>query len=130
MSELNLLLPEADFVVLACPLTKETENLVDAEALGRMKPSAYLVNVARGRVVDETALVETLAARCIAGAGIDVTAEEPLAPDSPLWGMEHVLLTPHTAGETRRYEDNVIEILRDNLGRLWRGEVPLRNQVI
>src|SRR5438876_9942201 len=101
MSELNLLLPEADFVVLACPLTKETENLVDAQALGRMKPSAHLVNVARGRVVDETALVETLAARCIAGAGIDVTAEEPLAPDSPLWGMEHVLLTPHTAGEPR-----------------------------
>jgi phosphoglycerate dehydrogenase-like enzyme len=95
-----------------------------------MKSSAYLVNVARGRVVDEAALVEALAARRIAGAGIDVTVEEPLAPNSPLWGMEHVLLTPHTAGETRRYEDNVIEILRDNLGRLWRGEEPLRNQVI
>jgi phosphoglycerate dehydrogenase-like enzyme len=130
MGEFKPLLPEADFVVLACPLTRETENLVDAEALARMKPSAYLVNVARGRVVDEAALVEALAARRIAGAGIDVTAEEPLAPSSPLWGMEHVLLTPHTAGETRRYEDNVIEILRDNLGRLWRGQEPLRNQVI
>jgi phosphoglycerate dehydrogenase-like enzyme len=95
-----------------------------------MKPSAYLVNVARGRVVDEAALVEALAARRIAGAGIDVTVEEPLASNSPLWGMEHVLLTPHTAGETRHYEDNVIEILRDNLGRLWRGEAQLRNQVI
>jgi D-2-hydroxyacid dehydrogenase (NADP+) len=130
MSEFESLLREADFVALACPLTKETENLVDAEALARMKPSAYLVNVARGRVVDEAALVEALAARRIAGAGIDVTAEEPLAPNSPLWGMEHVLLTPHTGGETRRYEDNVIEILRDNLGRLRRGEEPLRNQVI
>jgi len=130
MGEFKPLLPEADFVALACPLTKETENLVDAEALARMKPSAYLVNVARGRVVDEAALVEALAARRMAGAGIDVTVEEPLAPSSPLWGMEHVLLTPHTAGETRRYEDNVIEILRDNLGRLWRGEEPLRNQVI
>jgi len=130
MGEFKPLLPEADFVALACPLTKETENLVDAEALARMKPSAYLVNVARGRVVDEAALVEALAARRIAGAGIDVTAEEPLAPNSPLWGMEHVLLTPHTAGETRRYEDNVIEILRDNLGRLRRDEEPLRNQVI
>ena len=130
MGELNSLLPEADFVALTCPLTKETENLVDAEALTRMNSSAYLVNVARGRVVDEPALVEALAARRIAGAGIDVTAEEPLAPSSSLWGMEHVLLTPHTAGETRRYEDNVIEILRDNLGRLWRGEEPLRNQVI
>jgi phosphoglycerate dehydrogenase-like enzyme len=130
MGEFKSLLPEADFVALTCPLTKETEKLVDAEALVRMKPSAYLVNVARGRVVDEAALVEALAARRIAGAGIDVTVEEPLAPNSPLWGMEHVLLTPHTAGETRRYEDNVIEILRDNLGRLQRGEEPLRNQMI
>ena len=130
MGEFKSLLPEADFVALTCPLTKETEKLVDAEALARMKPFAYLVNIARGRVVDEAALVEALAARRIAGAGIDVTAEEPLAPNSPLWGMDHVLLTPHSAGETRRYEDNVIEILRDNLGRLWRGEEPLRNQVI
>jgi phosphoglycerate dehydrogenase-like enzyme len=130
MSALKSLLPEADFVGLTCPLTKETERLVDAEALARMKRSAYLVNVARGRVVDEGALVEALAARRIAGAGIDVTVEEPLAASSPLWGMEHVLITPHTAGETRRYEDNVIEILRDNLGRLWRGEEQLRNQVV
>ena len=95
-----------------------------------MKPSAYLVNVARGAVVDEAALVEALAARRIAGAGIDVTVEEPLAASSGLWRMEHVLITPHTAGETRRYEDNVIETLRDNLGRLWSGEEPLRNQVV
>jgi phosphoglycerate dehydrogenase-like enzyme len=130
MDEFKSLLPEADFVALTCPLTKETEKLVDAEGFARMKSSAYLVNVARGRVVDEAALVEALAARRIAGAGIDVTVEEPLAPNSPLWGMEDVLLTPHTAGETRRYEDNLIEILRDNLGRLRRGEEPLRNQVI
>jgi phosphoglycerate dehydrogenase-like enzyme len=130
MGEFKPLLPEADFVALTCPLTEETEKLLDAEALGRMKPSAYLVNVSRGRVVDEAALVDALAARRIAGAGIDVTVEEPLPQNSPLWGMEHVLLTPHTAGETRRYEGNVIEILRDNLGRLWRGEERLRNQVI
>jgi phosphoglycerate dehydrogenase-like enzyme len=130
MDELKPLLSEADFVALTCPLTKETENLVDADAFGRMKPSAILVNVARGRVVNEAALVAALAARHIAGAGIDVTAEEPLAPSSPLWEMAQVLITPHTAGETRRYEDNVIEILRDNLGRLWRGEVRLRNEVV
>jgi phosphoglycerate dehydrogenase-like enzyme len=130
MSALKSVLPDADFVVLTCPLTEETENLIDAEALGHMKSSAYLVNVARGRVVDEAALIEALAARRIAGAGLDVTAEEPLAPSSPLWGMEHVLVTPHTAGETRHYEDNVIEILRDNLDRLWRGESQLRNQVV
>jgi phosphoglycerate dehydrogenase-like enzyme len=130
MGALKSLLPEADVVALTCPLTRETENLVDAEALGLMKPSAHLVNVARGRVVDEAALTLALDARGIAGAAIDVTAEEPLAPDSPLWGMEHVLITPHTAGETRRYEDNVIEILRDNLDRLWRGDQELRNQIV
>ena len=130
MSEFKSLLPEADFVALTCPLTKETENLLDADAIAEMKPSAYLVNVARGRVVDEAALIVALAARRISGAGIDVTAEEPLAPKSPLWEMEQVLLTPHTAGETRHYEDNVIEILRDNLGRLGRSEAQLRNQVI
>lgn len=130
MGELDSLLSDADFVALTCPLTSETENLIDAAALGRMKPTAHLVNVARGRVVDEAALTEALAAHRIAGAGIDVTAEEPLAPSSPLWTMEHVLITPHTAGETRRYEDNVIEILRENLSRLWRGEEELRNQVV
>ena len=129
-SAFKSLLPDADFVALCCPLTAETEKLVDAEALALMKPSAYLVNVARGRVVDEAALTAALAARQIAGAGIDVTVEEPLGEASPLWAMDHVLITPHTAGETRRYEDNVIEILRDNLGRLWRGEAQLRNQVV
>jgi phosphoglycerate dehydrogenase-like enzyme len=130
MDALRSLLPEADFVALTCPLTTETEHLLDTEAFGRMKPSAYLVNIARGRVVDEPALVKALAANRIAGAAIDVTAEEPLAPSSPLWGMAQVLITPHTAGETRRYEDNVIEILRDNLERLWRGDQQLRNQVV
>jgi phosphoglycerate dehydrogenase-like enzyme len=130
MSDLKAVLPEADFIALTCPLTPETEKLIDAAALGLMKPSAYLINVARGRVVDEAALVEALAAHRIAGAGLDVTIEEPLPAGSPLWGMEHVLVTPHTAGETRRYEDNVIETLRDNLARLWAGETELRNQVV
>ena len=130
MDALRSLLPETDFVALTCPLTTETEHLIDTEAFGRMKPSAYLVNIARGRVVDEPALVKALAAKRIAGAAIDVTAEEPLAPSSPLWGMAQVLITPHTAGETRRYEDNVLDILLDNLQRLWRGEATLRNQIV
>jgi phosphoglycerate dehydrogenase-like enzyme len=130
MGALGSLLPEADFVALTCPLTPETEKLIDAAALARMNPSSYLVNIARGRVVDEAALIEALAAGRIAGAALDVTTEEPLPPASPLWGMEHVLITPHTAGETRRYEDNVIDILRDNLDRLWRGEAELRNQIV
>lgn len=130
MNELKSLLPQADFVALTCPLTKETENLIDADALGCMKKSAFLVNVARGRCVDEAALAKALAQEAIAGAGIDVTVEEPLAPASPLWALPNALITPHTAGETRRYEDNVLDILEENLGRLWRGEPALRNQVV
>jgi len=130
MGALSALLPEADFVALTCPLVKETENLIDAGALGRMKRSAFLINVARGRCVDEAALVKALSEGRIAGAAIDVTVEEPLAPASPLWDIETALITPHTAGETRRYEDNVLDILLDNLDRLWRGDATLRNQIL
>jgi len=130
LGELKALLPQADFVCLACPLVKETENLIDADALGRMKPSAFLVNVARGRCADEAALAQALSQGKIAGAAIDVTVEEPLASGSPLWGIENAFITPHTAGETRRYEDNVLDILQDNLGRMWRGETALRNQIL
>jgi phosphoglycerate dehydrogenase-like enzyme len=128
--ELKALLPQADFVVLTCPLTPETERLIDGDALGRMKRSAFLVNVARGRCVDEAALAKALTAGAIAGAAIDVTVEEPLATDSPLWHIESALITPHTAGETRRYEDNVLDILQENLDRLWRDEPSLRNQIL
>jgi phosphoglycerate dehydrogenase-like enzyme len=124
------LLPDADVVALTCALTPQTERLIDARAFAAMKPSAFLVNVARGRVVDEPALVAALAEKRIAGAGIDCTVEEPLPADSPLWAIENALITPHTAGETRRYEDNVIDLLLENLGRLWRQELPLRNQVV
>ncbi|HSB99984.1 MAG TPA: D-2-hydroxyacid dehydrogenase, partial [Burkholderiaceae bacterium] len=112
---LHELLRQADIVALTCPLTPDTENLIDAAALAAMKPTAHLVNVARGRVVDEPALVEALQQRRIAAAGLDVTREEPLPESSPLWTMPNVLITPHTAGETQRYEDAVIDILLDNL---------------
>ena len=121
-------LPEADFVALTCPLTPQTENLIDAKALAAMKPSAYLVNVARGRVVNEPALAEALQAGRIAGAALDCVWEEPLPATSALWSVPNVLITPHTAGETRRYEDNVIDLLLENLGRMWRGETALKNQ--
>jgi len=124
------LLPSADFVALTCPLTPETTNLIDARALAAMQPSAYLVNCARGRVVDEPALIAALQAGTIAGAGIDVTWDEPLPADSPLWEAPGAFITPHTAGETRRYEDNVLDILMENLSRQWRGEVALLNQVV
>ncbi len=130
LDELNELLPHADFVALTCPLTQETENIIDADALARMKPSAFLINVARGRCVDEAALVAALQEGRIAGAGIDVTAEEPLPESSALWDIPNALITPHTAGETRRYEDNVIDILIENLNRLWRDDGVLRNQIV
>jgi D-2-hydroxyacid dehydrogenase (NADP+) len=124
------LLPQADIVALTCPLTPQTENLIDANAISLLKPSATLINVARGRVVDEEALIKALQEKRVAAAGLDVTREEPLPAASPLWTMPNVLITPHTAGETQRYEDAVIDILLDNLERLWRGESTLRNQVI
>ena len=120
----------ADFVALTCPLTADTEDLIDARALSAMKPSSYLINVARGRCVNEPDLVEALERGAIAGAGIDVTWEEPLGEDSPLWQLDNVVLTPHTAGETRRYEDNVVDVLLDNLERQWCGEDTLVNQVV
>jgi phosphoglycerate dehydrogenase-like enzyme len=128
--DLKTLLPQADFIALTCALTKETEKVIDADALSRIKKTAYLVNVARGRCVDEPALIRALQERTIAGAAIDVTAEEPLPASSPLWDLSNVLITPHTAGETRNYEDNVLDILVENLHRLARGETSLRNQVV
>jgi D-2-hydroxyacid dehydrogenase (NADP+) len=123
-------LPQADFVALTCPLNAQTEGLINARALAAMKPSAYLINVARGRVVDEGALITALGEGRIAGAGLDCTVEEPLPAASPLWDIPSVLITPHTAGETRRYEDNVIDLLLENLGRLWRGETELKNGIV
>jgi len=128
--KLHELLPGADIVALTCPLTPQTTNLIDAKALALMKPTAHLVNVARGRVVDEDALIRALQEKRIAAAGLDVTREEPLPAASPLWEMSNVLITPHTAGETQRYEDGVIDLLLENLERLWRGEATLKNQIV
>jgi len=123
-------LPQADFVALTCPLTPDTERLIGERALAAMKPSAFLVNVARGKVVDEPALISAMTADRIAGAALDCAVDEPLPASSPLWALPTVLITPHTAGETRRYEDNVIDLLVENLDRLWRGESELRNQIV
>ena len=123
-------LAEADVVALTCPLTPQTEDLIDAPALARMKPGAYLINVARGRCVNEQALIAALERGAIAGAGIDTTREEPLGADSALWDLDNAVITPHTAGETRKYEDNVMDILIENIRRLQRGEDALVNQII
>lgn len=130
VTELHRLLPEADIVALTCPLTPETTGLVNASRLARMKPTAVLINVARGPVVDEPALIDALQSRLIAAAGIDVTAEEPLSPSSPLWRLPNAMITPHTAGETQAYEDNVLDILQHNLDQLWLGRADLKNGIV
>lgn len=130
MATLPELLPRADIVVLTCPLTAETRGIIDAVALSRMRRGAYLINVARGACVVEPALIEALESGRIAGAGLDVTDPEPLPASSALWMLPNVIITPHTAGETRRYEENVIGILIENLGRLRSGKQELRNQII
>lgn len=124
------LLPRADYVVLTCPLTPETTNLIDAQALALLQPSSYLINTARGACVDEAALAKALADGAIAGAAIDTTVEEPLAATSPLWSLPNAFITPHTGGETRRYEQNVAAILKANLEKLWAGDEDLVNRIV
>ena len=123
-------LEQADMVALTCPLTDETSNIIDAKALAAMRETAYLINVARGGCVDTKALTASLQSGGIAGAALDVTEPEPLPLDSPLWAMDNVIITPHTAGETQRYEDNVIDLLLANLERLWGGNHDLINHVV
>ena len=124
------LLGRADFVVLTCPLTDQTRNIIDDDALKLLRKDAYLINVARGGCVDEPALIGALQTGEIAGAGIDTTVDEPLSTKSALWDLSNVILTPHTAGETQSYEENVLDILLENLDRLWRGEEELYNQIV
>jgi D-2-hydroxyacid dehydrogenase (NADP+) len=123
-------LREADYVALTCPLTPETEGLIGEAQLSAMKPSACLVNVARGRVVQEEPLVRALRDGGIAAAGLDTFHQEPLPQDSPFWGFDNVVITPHTAGETQLYEANIVDLLVENLGRLQRGETELKNGIV
>jgi len=122
------LLRDSDFVVLAVPLTGETRHLIDEAALRAMKASAYLVNVSRGGVVAEGTLARALSERWIAGAALDVFEREPLPADSPLWDLSNVLITPHNAGRTERYNERLASLFADNLRRYLAGR-PLANVV-
>jgi phosphoglycerate dehydrogenase-like enzyme len=125
---LHGLLPRCDFVVLAVPATPETVALLDDAAIRRMKSGACLLNFARGSVVDEPALIEALREGRIGGAALDVFAAEPLPPDSPLWAMENVIVTPHIAGMSEDYAARFAADLAANLARYRRGDA-LRNTV-
>ena len=125
---LGELLERSDWVVLAAPLTNETRAMIGARELAQMQPHAVLVNLGRGSLVEEHALIEALAAGRIAGAALDVFESEPLPPESPLWSMPQVIVTPHVSGLGPRYWERAIALFRDNLRRYLAAE-PLLNVV-
>lgn len=128
IGDLPKLLEESDFVVLAVPLSEETRHLIGAAELEKMKPSAFLVNVARGAVVDEGALLDALQRGSIAGAASDVFSTEPLPPSSPLWDAPNMLITPHVAGASGNVWPRIIDLFCENLRRYQAGE-PLLNTI-
>lgn len=124
--ELDEILPTTDVLVLACPLTPETANLINGARVQALADGAIVVNIARGQVIDEPALIEGLQSGRLAGAALDVFAEEPLAADSPLWDMPSVLVSPHSASTVAAENDVLTTLFIDNLQRLAQG-LPLRN---
>lgn len=125
---LHDLLRRSDAVMIACPLTKQTRGLIGQEELVAMKESAFLVHVTRGGIVDEEALIEALEGGGIAGAALDVCAEEPLPAESPLWGTTNLIITPHRAAGSQHGRRQVFAFFRENLRRYLHGE-PLVNVV-
>lgn len=119
--QLGELLSQSDYVVLAAPVTAETRGLIGAEQLAKMKSSACLINVGRGTLIDESALVNALREKKIAAAALDVFQREPLPAESPLWDLENVLITPHTAGLAEKSWERQYELFTENLRRYLAG---------
>ena len=128
--ELHDALARTEYLVLACPLTETTRGLIDSEALLTLPTHAFLVNIARGGVVDTDDLVTALQANRIAGAALDVTDPEPLPADHPLWGFEDVSITPHNAGHTPVYYERTADILAANVARYRAGDRDFENRVV
>lgn len=128
MDRLSDALAEADYVVLAAPLTDLTRRMVDAAAFAAMRPTARLINVGRGELVVQSDLVDALRSQRIAGAALDVFEHEPLPPDSPLWDMPNVIISPHMSGDLIGWREELVELFVANLRRYRAGE-PLRNIV-
>jgi phosphoglycerate dehydrogenase-like enzyme len=121
-SELTLMFPECDYVVVSVPLTPETTKMIGERELRAMKPSAYFINIARGKVVDQPILIKALKEGWIAGAAIDVTDPEPLPPESELWDVPNLIITAHIAGGTYGTGYRAVQLFRDNLKRYLAGE--------
>ncbi len=127
-AQLDELLLQSDYVVLATPVTPNTVGLINAARLAKMKPDACLINVGRGPLVDEAALVHALREQKIGGAALDVFEKEPLPADSPLWDLENLFITPHTAGITEKLWDRHYALISENLRRYLQGQ-PLLSVV-
>lgn len=127
-SQIDEVLPQADYVLLSTPVTPSTTGLINQARLSLMKPDSYLINVGRGPLVEEAALVEALRDHRIAGAALDVFDQEPLPAASPFWSMENVLITPHTAAVTERLWERHYRLIVENMKRFLSGQ-PLLNQV-
>jgi phosphoglycerate dehydrogenase-like enzyme len=121
-SEIGTLAANCDWLALTCPLTSETEGLISADVLARMKPTAHLINMSRGEVVDEAALIEALRAKRIAGAYLDVFMQEPLPANSPIWDLPNVLMSPHNAAASTGNDRRSALIFLENFRRYSRGE--------
>lgn len=127
---LKELLPKCDYVVVTLPLTNETYQLFTAREFELMKPTAFFINIGRGKLVKEEDLIEALRTGEIAGAGLDVFEQEPLSENNPLWEMDNVIITPHTAGSTENYDKRVVEeIFIPNLKMYLKGQNPYINLV-
>lgn len=130
LDHLNEVLPQCDYVVITLPYTKETHQIIGTEQFNLMKSSAFFINIGRGNIVVEQELIQALEDGKIAGAGLDVFEKEPLNETSPLWQLENVIITPHTAGSTEHYTQRVVEdIFIPNLKKYLQGETPSINLV-
>jgi phosphoglycerate dehydrogenase-like enzyme len=127
-SKLEEALPQSDFVVLAAPETPETRKMIGAREFALMKPSAYFINVSRGALVDEAALISALEQRKIAGAALDVASQEPLPPENPLWKLDNAVITPHMSAVSEHLWERQTDLLMENLERWFAGE-ELLNRV-
>lgn len=121
-------MPEVDYIVVATPLTAETKGLIDEKVLRSLPSHAYLINVGRGAVVDESALTKALTEGWIAGAGLDTVSIEPLPPESSLWSLPNLFITPHTSAISPALKGRIANLFLDNLERYRTGQ-PLQNVV-